>query len=58
MCKNESTILASIIAVFSPGFFEGVVGCRAGVRARRWEKMLGNTNLLLLLPLCSKQPPR
>ena len=24
--------------VFSPGFFEGVVGGGAGIRARRWEK--------------------
>ena len=26
------------IPVFSPGFFEGIVGGGAGIRARRWEK--------------------
>ena len=29
---------AHICAVFSPGFFEGVVGGGAGIRAKRWDK--------------------
>ena len=35
--------------VFSPGFFEGVVGGEASIRARRFGEMLEATNLLLLL---------
>ena len=27
-----------IDSVFSPGYFEGVVGGGAGIRVRRWEK--------------------
>ena len=33
--RNLSSVSTS---VFSPGFFEGVVGGGAGIRARRWEK--------------------
>ena len=31
-------VMSISILVFSQGFFEGVVGGGAGIRARRWEK--------------------
>ena len=40
LLKSTSLLveLVSRITVFSPGFFEGVVGGGAGIRARRWVK--------------------